>query len=246
MPDVTYVLKEKKQLTRDVYELIFEGDTSSFNAPGQFVNIALEGFYLRRPISVCDISDGLLTLIIRRVGAGTRKLCASELGSKYDMLTALGNGFDIEKAPKKCIVAGGGVGAPPMYCLAKKLMESGREVYAALGFNTADDVFYSREFADVCTHTEIATVDGSFGTKGFVTDIIAMAQSGYEYVFACGPEAMLKAVYDMPRISDGQFSFEERMGCGFGACMGCTCKTKYGYKRICTDGPVLLKEEIIW
>ncbi len=246
MSEQILTLKSNKRLTKDVYKLIFELEKNDFTCPGQFVNIKVDNLYLRRPISVCDLNGNELTLIVRVVGEGTRILCDSIVGAEYNMLTALGNGFDISKAPEKVLIAGGGVGCPPLYYLAKCLKKANKKVFAALGFNSKDEVFYEEEFAKICDEVEISTLDGSLGTKGYVTDALKKAPSDYEYVFACGPEAMLKAVYDLEKIKNGLFSFEERMGCGFGACMGCSCKTKYGYKRICTDGPVLCKEEIIW
>ncbi|MEG1061407.1 MAG: dihydroorotate dehydrogenase electron transfer subunit [Oscillospiraceae bacterium] len=246
MQKTVFVLEAKRQLTCDIYELKFSGDTGAITACGQFVNIEIEGCYLRRPISVCDSKRGELTLICRTVGEGTTKLCASDTGAKFDMLTGLGNGYNLEEHGIKPILVGGGAGVPPLYLLAEKLIEVGVNPTVALGFGRADDVFYVDEFRALGCTVLVSTIDGLLGDKGLVTDIIKKYASDCDYVFCCGPEPMLKAVYDLEQIKGGQFSFEERMGCGFGACMGCSCKTKYGYKRICKDGPVLKKEEIIW
>lgn len=228
----------------DVYEIVLKGDCTDITAPGQFVNIELDGFYLRRPISVCDVNGDLLTLIFKVVGKGTKVMADAKIGDKFDVLTGLGNGFNPDVKAEKIVLAGGGVGTPPMYMLAKELIKRGKTPYVALGFADAKSVFYKEEFEKLGLKVSVATVDGSFGRKGFVTDCIRNDFSDAEYVFTCGPEPMLKAIYDLKL--DGQFSFEERMGCGFGACMGCSCKTKYGNKRICKDGPVLKAEEIIW
>lgn len=233
---------ENHPLTRDVMLMRLEGDTSAITKSGQFINIALDGFYLRRPISVCDLEGDCVTVIYKTVGKGTQYMSSLTAGARLDVLTGLGNGFDTSKSGGSPLLIGGGVGTPPMYLLAKQLLSQGKKPSVILGFNTADEVFFKDEFASLCS-TAVTTVDGSEGIKGFVT--AAMDGIDYSYVYTCGPEAMLKAVYDKS-LTSGQFSFEERMGCGFGACMGCSCKTKYGNKRICKDGPVLEKEEIIW
>ena len=207
------------------------GDTSSITAPGQFVNIRLEGHFLRRPISVCDCE-----------GEGTEQMSMMEKGEKLDLLTGLGNGFDTAKSGDKPLLIGGGVGVPPMYLLAKKLIAEGKKPSVIVGFNKEEEIFFADEFAALGIDVTVATADGSVGVKGFVTDALP---EEYSYFYTCGPEPMLKALYHATKTS-GQLSFEERMGCGFGACMGCSCKTKYGNKRICKDGPVLEKEEIIW
>lgn len=238
----TYKILSNEPLTRDVYKMILEGDTSYITAPGQFINIALEGKYLRRPISVCDYDDKTITIIYKVVGEGTQHMTALPVGSELDVLTGLGNGYDITKSTKPLLI-GGGVGVPPMYNLAKTLLENGQKPIVVLGFNTKSEVFYEDEFKALGCETIVATADGTYGVKGFVTD--AMEGLDYDYFYTCGPLPMFKAVYNATAVS-GQFSFEERMGCGFGACMGCSCKTKYGNKRICKDGPVLIKEEIIW
>lgn len=229
-----------REIAKNTFEMVLSGDTSAITRPGQFVNIELEGFYLRRPISVCDWREGELTIIYKVVGHGTEYMAGLATGAKLDTLTGLGNGYDTDVCPENVTVIGGGAGVPPMYALAKELIAQGKRVTAILGFNGSDEVFYREKFSALGADVKVTTADGSMGIRGFVTD----AMAGGEYVCACGPEPMLRAVYD--KCSDGQFSFEERMGCGFGACMGCSCRTKYGAKRICKDGPVLTKEEIIW
>ena len=227
-----------------VYKMTLSGDTSDITATGQFVNIKLDGMYLRRPISVCDYSDTTLTLIYKAVGKGTEYMSSLKEGAVLDVLTGLGNGYDTSLSGNSPLLIGGGVGVPPMYALAKALVNEGKSVSVILGFNTSKDAFYENEFKALGCKVFVTTADGSYGTKGFVTDVLGQIDE-YTYFYTCGPEPMLKAVYNSTATS-GQFSFEERMGCGFGACMGCSCKTKYGNKRICKDGPVLVKEEIIW
>lgn len=238
----TYKIVSNTSLTNDVYKMILEGDTQYITAPGQFINIALDGKYLRRPISVCDYDDSTITIIYKVVGEGTEQMKAMKSGTVLDILTGLGNGYDISKSTKPLLI-GGGVGVPPMYNLAKELIKAGQSPIVVLGFNTESEAFYENEFNSLGCKTIVTTVDGSYGIKGFVTD--AMSNLDYDYFYTCGPLPMFKAIYNATETS-GQFSFEERMGCGFGACMGCSCKTKYGNKRICKDGPVLVKEEIIW
>ena len=232
------------KLTENVYKMILSGDTSAIERPGQFVNIQIDGLYLRRPISVCDYAEDSLTLVYKTVGKGTKQMSEMTAGEKLDILTGLGNGYDMTKSGNAPLLIGGGVGVPPLYALAKKLIKEGKKVSVIIGFNTADEIFYQDEFAKLGAEVFVTTVDGSVGTKGFVTDAVK-GIGEYTHVYTCGPEPMLKAVYNGTETS-GQYSFEERMGCGFGACMGCSCKTKYGNKRICKDGPVLEKEEIIW
>jgi len=245
MNQTVYTLVSTRALTRDVFELTLSGDTSAITRPGQFVDLALDGLFLRRPISVCDWECGRLVLILRTVGEGTRALASAEPGARFDTLSGLGNGYDAATASGKTpVLIGGGVGVPPLYGLARRMAASGPAPAVALGFNTGGDVFYADEFRALGCEVLLSTVDGSAGDKGFVTDLVR--KTDCDYAFCCGPEPMLKAVYALPQISDGQFSFEARMGCGFGACMGCSCKTKYGAKRICKDGPVLKKEEIVW
>ena len=228
-------------LTKDVYKMVLFGDTCDITAAGQFVNIAIDGLYLRRPISVCDCDDKTLTLIYKVVGKGTEAMSKMTDG-ELDILTGLGNGYDLTLSGDAPLLIGGGVGVPPLYKLAKLLRDKGCKVSVILGFNKAEEVFYKDEFEALGCDVTVTTVDGSMGVQGFVTNALP---ENYSYVYTCGPEPMLKAVYNSISTS-GQFSFEERMGCGFGACMGCSCKTKYGNKRICKDGPVLTKEEIIW
>jgi len=242
MKQCNFEILENSRIAKDVYKMILKGDTSDITNCGQFVNIRLDGKYLRRPISVCDYNGENLTLIYKVVGSGTEILAGLKSGT-LDVLTGLGNGYDITKNFNSALLVGGGVGVPPLYNLAKKLIASGKKVCVVLGFNTADEIFLADEFASLGVDVRVTTADGSFGTKGFVTD--ALSGLDYDYFFTCGPEPMLKALYNATSVS-GQFSFEERMGCGFGACMGCSCKTVTGYKRICKDGPVLEKEEILW
>ncbi|MGN1444555.1 MAG: dihydroorotate dehydrogenase electron transfer subunit [Acutalibacteraceae bacterium] len=238
-----FTVAENRKIVSSVYEMTLSGDTSDITAPGQFVNIQLDGFFLRRPISVCDCENGTLRLIYKVVGKGTEYMSVLTSGTQLDVLTGLGNGYDTEVSGERPLLLGGGVGVPPMYMLAKKLIAEGKDVTVILGFNTESEVFYEEEFKTLGAKVLVTTADGSKGIKGFVTD--AMDDIDYTYFYTCGPEPMLKAVYNKS-VTSGQLSFEERMGCGFGACMGCSCKTKYGNKRICKDGPVLVKEEIIW
>ncbi len=229
-------------LTSTVYRMVLQGDTSAITAPGQFVNIQLSGRFLRRPISVCDYDGSTLTILYKVVGGGTAQMAAMEEGQTLDILTGLGNGYDLSVSGAHPVLLGGGVGVPPLYRLAKDLLAQGKTVSVVLGFNTASEVFYADEFRALGCDVTVTTVDGSYGTKGFVTDALP---ENYTYFYTCGPEPMLKAVY-RAALTSGQMSFEERMGCGFGACMGCSCKTLTGYKRICKDGPVMRKEEIAW
>ena len=237
-----YTIAHNRPLTADVYEMRLLGDTSAITAPGQFVNIKLEGLFLRRPISVCDWDSDGITIIYKVVGKGTEQMSRMAEGETLDVLTGLGNGFDVSECGEKTLVIGGGVGVPPMYGLAKALIKAGKKPVAILGFNKSSEIFYEEAFRDLGIETIVTTVDGSVGKKGFVTD--ALPES-YDFFCTCGPEPMLKAIYNATKTG-GLLSFEERMGCGFGACMGCSCETKYGNKRICKDGPVLTKEEIIW
>ena len=238
-----YEIKSNKQLTDSIFEMVLIGDTSSITAPGQFINIKLDGFYLRRPISICDYDDTTITIIYKVVGDGTEVMSGMNSGEKLDVLCGLGNGFDTSKSMDKPVLIGGGVGVPPMYNLCKKLIAEGKKVTVILGFNKKDEIFYEEEFKKLGADVKVTTVDGSYGIKGFVTD--ALKDTDYSYFYTCGPMPMFKAI-EATATTSGQYSFEERMGCGFGACMGCSCKTKYGNKRICKDGPVLVREEIIW
>ena len=237
-----FTILENTPLTASVYRMVLRGDTSAITAPGQFVNIALDGKFLRRPISVSDYDADTLTLIYKVVGSGTAQL-ASMNGGRLDILTGLGNGYDLSAAGNNPVLIGGGVGVPPLYRLAKDLTAMGKTVSVILGFNTGSEIFLREEFEALGCRVTVTTADGSVGLRGFVTD--ALKDMDYSYFYACGPEPMLKAVYKASKTS-GQMSFEERMGCGFGACMGCSCKTLTGYKRICKDGPVMKKEEIRW
>ena len=238
-----FEIVENKALTASVYQMRLSGDTAAITASGQFVNIKLEGKFLRRPISVCDCENGVLTLVYKVVGKGTEDMSRMNAGDRLDILTGLGNGYDLSPAGDKPLLLGGGVGVPPMYMLAKQLRAMGKQVSVILGFNTRDEIFYEDEFRALGCDVTVATADGSYGVRGFVTN--AMEGMDYTYFYTCGPEPMLKAIYGAS-ATEGQFSFEERMGCGFGACMGCSCKTVTGYKRICREGPVLRKEEILW
>ena len=243
MKQSIFTVAENRKIALSVYEMTLSGDTSDITAPGQFVNIQLDGFFLRRPISVCDCENGTLRLIYKVVGKGTEYMSKLTSGTELDVLTGLGNGYNTEVSGERPLLLGGGVGVPPMFMLAKELLAEGKVVTVILGFNTESEVFYEEEFKALGARVLVTTADGSKGIKGFVTD--AMDTIDYTYFYTCGPEPMLKAVYNKS-VTSGQFSFEERMGCGFGACMGCSCKTKYGNKRICKDGPVLVKEESIW
>jgi len=246
MPDMKqsiFKILTNEALTSNVYRMTLEGDTSAITAPGQFVNIRLAGKFLRRPISVCDWEDGKLTLVYKVVGHGTAQMAAMAPGESLDILTGLGNGYDLTLTGEHPVLVGGGVGVPPMFGLAKRLRAMGKEVQVILGFNTREEIFYEEAFQALGCTVYVTTVDGSYGVKGFVTD--AMKDLHYSHFCACGPEPMLKALYAASATS-GQMSFEERMGCGFGACMGCSCKTLTGNKRICKDGPVMKKEEILW
>ena len=242
MKQSIFEIISNEALTRDVFKMVLAGDTSHVTNCGQFVNIQLEGLFLRRPISVCDYDEKTLTIIYKVVGKGTEAMSAMAPGAKLDILTGLGNGYDLSFAGDNPVLLGGGVGVPPMYNLAKKLVAMGKKVSVILGFNTQSEIFYENEFKALGCDVTVTTVDGSYGVKGFVTDALP---ANYTYFYTCGPEPMLKAVYKATTTS-GQMSFEERMGCGFGACMGCSCKTLTGYKRICKEGPVMMKEEILW
>ena len=242
MKQSIFQICSNKALTDSVYKMVLAGDTSAITNCGQFVNIQLDGMYLRRPISVCDYDDKTLTIVYKVVGKGTEAMAAMVPGVKLDILTGLGNGYDLTLAGEKPVLLGGGVGVPPMYNLAKKLRAMGKEVKVILGFNVKSEIFYEEEFKALGCDVTVTTVDGSYGVKGFVTNALP---EDYTYFYTCGPEPMLKAVYKATATS-GQMSFEERMGCGFGACMGCSCKTLTGYKRICKEGPVMKKEEILW
>ena len=243
MKQSIFEIRSNIPLTDSVYKMVLAGDTSAITASGQFVNIQLDGMFLRRPISVCDYDAKTLTIVYKVVGRGTEAMSKMTPGTKLDILTGLGNGYDLSLAGDKPVLLGGGVGVPPMYNLAKKLRAMGKDVSVILGFNTQSEIFYEQEFKNLGCSVTVTTVDGSYGVKGFVTT--ALETMAYTYFYTCGPEPMLKAVHRASTTS-GQMSFEERMGCGFGACMGCSCKTLTGYKRICKEGPVMKKEEILW
>ena len=238
-----YEILSNEKIALNVYKMILCGDTSAITASGQFVNLKLDGKFLRRPISICDYDDKTITIIYKVVGTGTEQMCEMSAGEKIDILVGLGNGYNLDKSGDRPLLLGGGVGVPPMYNLCKKLIEQGKKVSVVLGFNTKEEVFLEDDFKALGADVTVTTADGSYGIKGFVTD--AMKEIDYTYFFTCGPMPMFKAI-EATAVTSGQYSFEERMGCGFGACMGCSCKTKYGNKRICKDGPVLEREEIIW
>ena len=245
MKQNTYTIAENNCIAKDTYRLLLKGDTSANTMPGQFVNIEIPGLYLRRPISVCDCSAEGFTLIYKTVGRGSEALSSMEPGTKLDLLTGLGNGFDVSKAGKKPLLIGGGLGSAPMYAAAKAIMaaDPDAEIAVILGFNAAEEIVLVKEFEELGIKPEITTLDGSVGTKGFVTDV--MKNLDYSYFFTCGPGPMIKAVEATAKTS-GQYSLEERMGCGFGACMGCSIQTRSGNKRVCKDGPIFEREEIIW
>ena len=243
MKQSIYKVIENKALTSTVFKMVLEGDVSDIKNSGEFINIKLEGKFLRRPISVCDVDSTTVTILYKVVGAGTEQMSEMPVGTELDVLVGLGNGYDLSFAGDAPLLLGGGVGVPPLYNLAKRLIDSGKKVTVVLGFNTKEEIFYENEFKALGAEVFVTTADGSYGIKGFVTD--AMKNIDYTYFYTCGPEPMFKAVYKASTTS-GQMSFEERMGCGFGACMGCSCKTITGYKRICKEGPVMKKEEILW
>lgn len=243
MNQVMMKITDNKKIAEKTYFMSLEGDTSAVAKPGQFINIKLDGFFLRRPISVCDCENGKLSIIYKVVGNGTKEMSELPVGAELDILSGLGNGYDTSKSGDCPVLIGGGVGVPPMYLLCKKLVSEGKKATVILGFNSEKEVFGVDEFKATGAEVYVTTADGSVGTKGFVTDVLKNLD--YTYFYTCGPMPMFKAIESIAKTS-GQYSFEERMGCGFGACMGCTCKTKYGNKRICKDGPVLEREEIVW
>lgn len=243
MKQVFLKVEENEKIADKIYRIKLTGDVSGTEVPGRFVNLKIDGCYLRRPLSVCDSEGDTITLIYKVVGKGTEILATYTAGKVIDVLTGLGNGFDVSLGGKTPLLVGGGVGVPPMYKLCRELIKNGATPTVVLGFNSSSDVFYREEFEKLGAKTYVMTADGSVGGKGFVTDKIA--ELDYSYFYACGPEAMFVAMDKIMKTS-GEYSFEERMGCGFGACMGCSCKTKYGNKRICKEGPVLKREEVIW
>ena len=245
MKKSVFTLERARRLAGDVWELVLAGDTSAVTAPGQFVNLELPGKFLRRPISVCDWAEGRLTLLVKEAGEGTKELVRLPAGTALSILSGLGNGFDTGAAPEGAVLVGGGIGAAPLYGLAKRMLAAGRSVQVVLGFRSKEDAFYLEEFAALGLEVRAATEDGSLGTKGFVTDVLN-GLPDCRYVLACCPTPMLRAVHALPQITGGQFSFEARMACGFGACVGCTIETRNGLRRVCKDGPVFRKEEILW
>ena len=241
MKQVIFEIRSNEALTREVYRMVLTGDTSAVTAPGQFVEIALPGKFLRRPISVCDWTENSLTLIYKVVGQGTEQMASLPGGTKLDILTGLGNGYDLTRSGDNPVLVGGGVGVPPLYALCKALLLQGKKPSVVLGFNKESEIFLFDEFRALGVPTFIATADGSVGTKGFVTDVLNTLD--YSYFYSCGPMPMFRAMEQVAKTS-GQYSFEERMGCGFGACMGCSIQTKSGAKRVCKDGPVFIREEV--
>ncbi len=237
MKQLTFEIKSNEQIAKNVYRMQLCGDTTGI-LPGQFVNIRVQGQFLRRPISVCNITDGILTVIYKVVGVGTEAMSHLPIGTQLDVLTVLGNGYDLTKAGDAPLLVGGGVGVPPMYMLARQLREAGKRVRVILGFNTEDEVFYEDEFRALGCDVTVTTVDGSHGVKGFVTNAVDGQQS---YYYTCGPLPMIKALLQAAG-TNGEVSMEERMGCGFGACMGCAIQTTIGPKRVCKEGPVFPAE----
>ena len=241
MKQVIFEIRSNEALTREVYRMVLTGDTSAITAPGQFVEIALPGKFLRRPISVCDWTENSLTLNYKVVGQGTEQMASLPALTKLDILTGLGNGYDLTRSGDNPVLVGGGVGVPPLYALCKALLLQGKKPSVVLGFNKESEIFLAKEFQALGVPTFIATADGSVGTKGFVTDVLNTLD--YSYFYSCGPMPMFRAMERVVKAS-GQYSFEERMGCGFGACMGCSIQTKSGAKRVCKDGPVFIREEV--
>ena len=238
-----FEIVSNKKIAESIFEMILSGDTSDIKKAGQFINIKLEGYFLRRPISVCDFDKQTVTIIYKVVGNGTETMSKMQSGQKLDVLTGLGNGFDTSKSGDSPVLIGGGVGVPPMYRLCKNLISEGKQVKVILGFNTENEIFYEEKFKNLGADVYVTTADGSYGTKGFVTNVLK--DLDYSYFYTCGPALMFRTIESIAKTS-GQYSFEERMGCGFGACMGCSCKTKYKNIRICKDGPVLEREVIVW
>ena len=245
MKQTVFEIVTNRPLTESVYEMTLKGDTSAITRPGQFVELSLEGYFLRRPISVCNYEEGTLTLIYKVVGKGTAQMATLAAGTQIDTLTGLGNGFDTSVKHNHALLVGGGVGVPPLYRLARNLVAEGKKVSVVLGFNTAAEIFYREQFEALGAEVVVATADGSVGVKGFVTDAIAQSGIDADYFFSCGPLPMLRALTNALSIP-GQISLEERMGCGFGICMGCSIQTVSGAKRVCKEGPVFRKEEILW
>lgn len=246
MKESSFELICNNALTADVFETVLKGDISDITSPGQFINIKLDGLFLRRPISVADLDEkeATVTIVYKTVGAGTEKLKELKTGSRLNILTGLGNGYDLSVCGGDPLLIGGGVGTPPMYYLCRRLIEEGKSPRVILGFNKKDEIFFEDRFAELGVPVTVTTVDGSYGVKGYVTDAMKK-ERGYSYIYACGPFAMMRGVADKAQ-TDGQFSLEERMGCGFGACMGCTVHTRSGDKRVCREGPVFEIKDIIF
>ena len=247
MKQIICTIKDNTNIAAGIWKMVLEGDGTAVTAPGQFIDIKLDGRFLRRPISVHDADESSITILYKVLGKGTEEMTEFEPGKQLDVLAGCGNGFWMPEGKElKPLLIGGGVGIPPLYLLAKKLIAAGRKPQAVLGFNSEADAFCIEDFRALGCEVHIASADGSIGTKGFVTDTLP-APDAYDCFYTCGPLPMLKALdAAIPAVIPGQFSFEERMGCGFGACMGCTIPVKGGYKRICKDGPVLDREEILW
>lgn len=243
MKQCVYLVEENELIAQNTYRMVFSGDASAFTAPGQFLNLQISGLYLRRPFSVCEWEEGCVTIVYKVVGAGTQKMATFKRGREVDVLTGLGNGYDVSKSGLRPLLIGGGAGVPPLMMLCKTLLAQGKQPSIAMGFGSAGEAFFQNTFEELGVPVSIATMDGSLGAKGVVLDACRM--DACTYFYACGPVPMLKAVC-AASCSDGQVSLEERMGCGFGACMGCTVITQSGPKRVCTDGPVFAKGELIW
>jgi len=240
--DSEFIVRSRKSLTPNVFEMTLEGDTSAMSSPGQFVDVLLPGRFLRRPFAAASWTGKTLTLLCKVVGGGTEQMAGLAEGSSLRVLTGLGRGFSLPAAGGRPLLVGGGMGLAPLFALAKSL---GGDCRCVFGFNAASDVFYLDEFKALGCEVSVATLDGSMGTKGFVTDAVAAGKIGYDRFYACGPTPMLRA-FCASTSASGQVSLEARMGCGVGLCVGCTIETKSGPARVCKEGPVFDKEEIIW
>lgn len=243
MKQTTLMVYKNNPIIAGVYKLVLSGNVSAIQRPGQFIELAVPGHFLRRPFSVCDWDRDSVTVVYRVIGEGTKCLAAMMPGEGLDALTGLGNGFDTSVSGNRPLLVAGGSGVPMMLCLAKKLLSEGKAVTAILGYRTASDIFLADDIRYLGVDVRLTTEDGSAGVRGMVTD--AMADLDYTYFYTCGPEAMFRAVNAAAKTS-GQFSLEARMGCGYGACMGCTIETKNGPKRVCKDGPVFMREDLLW
>lgn len=242
MHKAEYIIAENTLIADKTYKLVLTGNGA---VDGEFVDLSIPGFFLRRPLSICDKGDGRLTLVYKVVGEGTKALSHMPEGAVVEVLTGLGRGFDPDACRCEALLVGGGLGAAPLYLLAKELKAQGKKVTAVLGFNKADEIVMVPEFEDICDAVSVATLDGSVGLKGFVTDAISALKPAYDYFYTCGPMVMMKAVCGMLE-GPGEASLEERMGCGSGFCYGCSVETKNGPRRVCKDGPVFKKEELLW